>query len=134
MGNADRPVRSLINPQYDEMAEAVAWMVDQREDIASDFSVFHRNDAPELLPILRYVSLAQRLGAYAGVVQLREKNKPAPKPRMIQVAGRMVPVYDNASPEDVKRMSTQHLAQRHGVDASQVEHLSSDEILAEMRK
>lgn len=48
------------------------WVLDHLEDIDSDMSVFHRvDDARTSLPAPLYFARANRLGAYAGVMQAR---------------------------------------------------------------
>ena len=44
------------------------WTVDHEADIASDLSAFHRVDDPLALDGPRYFALAQRVGAYRGVM------------------------------------------------------------------
>jgi hypothetical protein len=45
--------------------------VDAQDDIESDLSAFHRIDDPLSIPAPRYFMLANRLGAYTGVIQAR---------------------------------------------------------------
>ncbi len=48
------------------------WVLDYLEDIDSDMSVFHRvDDARTMLPGPLYFERAERLTAYAGVMQAR---------------------------------------------------------------
>jgi len=47
------------------------WVLDYKEDIASDFSVFHRVDDVSAMPARRFFSLAVRLVAYKGVLRAR---------------------------------------------------------------
>lgn len=49
----------------------MAWTLDYEDDIASDLSAFHRIDDPMTLDGPRYFMLAERLPAYAGVLQAR---------------------------------------------------------------
>ena len=44
------------------------WTTEHEADIASDLSAFHRVDDPLSIDGPRYFTLAQRLGAYAGVM------------------------------------------------------------------
>lgn len=44
------------------------WTTEHEADIASDLSAFHRIDDPLSIDGPRYFTLAQRLGAYAGVM------------------------------------------------------------------
>lgn len=49
------------------------WLMDKRADIESDFSVFHRITNPEeTLDGPTYFEFAERLPAYAGVLQARQ--------------------------------------------------------------
>lgn len=48
-----------------------AWIVDHLDDVASDLSAFHRVDDYMTLESARFFSLAERLGAYSGVVAAR---------------------------------------------------------------
>lgn len=47
------------------------WVVDYYDDVVSDMSAFHRVDDPERLDGPRFFLLANRLAAYAGVMQAR---------------------------------------------------------------
>jgi hypothetical protein len=44
------------------------WTIEHEADIASDLSAFHRIDDPLSIDGPRYFSLAQRVGAYSGVM------------------------------------------------------------------
>jgi hypothetical protein len=44
------------------------WMVDYRDEIDSDLSVFHRIDDPQGIPSSRYFRLAWHLASYDGAV------------------------------------------------------------------
>lgn len=44
------------------------WTTEHEADIASDLSAFHRVDDPLSIDGPRYFSLAQRVGAYSGVM------------------------------------------------------------------
>lgn len=44
------------------------WTTEHEADIASDLSAFHRIDDPLSIDGPRYFSLAQRVGAYSGVM------------------------------------------------------------------
>lgn len=44
------------------------WTIEHEADIASDLSAFHRIDDPFSIDGPRYFSLANRLGAYTGVI------------------------------------------------------------------
>lgn len=44
------------------------WTTEHEADIASDLSAFHRIDDPLSIDGPRYFTLAQRVGAYAGVM------------------------------------------------------------------
>ena len=49
----------------------IDWVLDYELDIASDLSAFHRVDDWRTLDGPRYFALANRLGAYTGVMQAR---------------------------------------------------------------
>lgn len=51
------------------------WMVDHLDDLESDFSVFHRVDDMYSMPARRFVSLANRLPAYQGVMTIRAEEQ-----------------------------------------------------------
>lgn len=63
-------------------------MLDHLDDLASDFSVFHRITDIEALPGPTFFKLAWRLPAYAGVMQARalEAQESAPQPASQQQA------------------------------------------------
>jgi hypothetical protein len=47
----------------------LSWITPSLEDIRSDLSVFHRVDDMESMPALRFVSMAERLVHYDGVIR-----------------------------------------------------------------
>jgi hypothetical protein len=47
------------------------WILDHLDDLESDFSVFHRIDNIYGLPAREFVAKAERMSAYAGVMQAR---------------------------------------------------------------
>lgn len=73
------------------------WARQNLEDIESDLSVFHRVVDADLLPADRFISLAQRLPAYKGVLRMRlemesyaaEKQRDAATPRSHASGGSM---------------------------------------------
>lgn len=46
------------------------WVLDFRDDVESDLSALHRVDDMDAMPARRFFALVNRLGAYAGAVQV----------------------------------------------------------------
>lgn len=109
-------------------------------DIASDLSAFHRIDDPEAMPLWRYIAFAHRLGAYGGVMthELAPRAEataqaPAPASSAVEIGGKTVPfVGTDTPPEVVAQLQRQALAARYGVDASAVQTVSTDRLIAEL--
>lgn len=124
-------------------------MIDYADDVASDFSVFHRVDDVGELDSARFLTLARRLGAYGGAVTVvlgAERARaeaapaapdtapvPSPIPRGELLDARTADGRD--TPEDVVRqLQNQALAKRYGVDPSTISWVSGDEIIRELRR
>lgn len=74
-----------------DRVEEVAWMLDHRNDLDSDFSRFHRVDDFLALPAPRMFALAQRLPAYGGVLSITLARYAEPSPAAPTPAGDEVP-------------------------------------------
>lgn len=111
-------------------------------DIASDLSAFHRIDDPEAMPLWRYIAFAHRLGAYGGVMThelapsaetLTQTQNSTPDASTMDIGGKAVPfVGTDTPPEVVAQLQRQALAARYGVDASAVQTVSTDRLIAEL--
>lgn len=76
-------------------------MLDHLDDIASDFSVFHRITDIEALPGPTFFKLAWRLPAYAGVMQARAQEaleERAPQPATQQAFTYGTPARQDINP------------------------------------
>jgi len=85
----------------------VAWVLDYLDDLESDFSVLHRVDDIYSMPGARFLRLARRITAYAGVMQVRadaaaraDRDVEPPAPR-VQPAAQPVTRQDPNGPRVV---------------------------------
>ena len=113
-------------------------MLDCLDDIDSDFSVFHRIDAPEALPAARFFQLVVRLPAYRGAlaVTLDHRNAQQATQTTTAPASSAPAALPNGDtpPEAVAAMRRAAFAKHHGVDPSEIQYISTDELVVEMMR